>query len=390
MKNNFYNFKLLFMLFVLGLAACANQPTTSAPGSTPEVAPSNDVIAEGRLKPVRAVSLSFQQFGIVEEVSVKIGDPVGEGDLLARLANADQAEAQLAAARLALVEAQQEMDTLTRTGASNLASTWTAYMDAQAVRADAEREWEDLNVEDIDERIDDARAELQDRAADLEEAQDEFERYSDLDEDNASRQSAEDELETTQEDYNEALRSLEEVTRERDTVRAALDAALAAEAELRHQYELSSEGANADQLALARARLENAQAQVSAAEDLLTHYLLTAPFDGVIVDVSVEVGEQLAAGSRAVGVADSSSWVVETTDVTELEVVDLAVGQPVTFTADALPDVTMSGTVSEISQSSLVQGGDVIYTVRIQAEQVDPRVLWGMTVEVVFESLGRN
>ena len=390
MKNNFYNFKLLLMLFVLGLAACANQPTTSAPGSTPEVAPSNDVIAEGRLKPVRAVSLSFQQFGIVEEVSVKIGDPVGEGDLLARLANADQAEAQLAAARLALVEAQQEMDTLTRTGASNLASTWTAYMDAQAVRADAEREWEDLNVEDIDERIDDARAELQDRAADLEEAQDEFERYSDLDEDNASRQSAEDELETTQEDYNEALRSLEEVTRERDTVRAALDAALAAEAELRHQYELSSEGANADQLALARARLENAQAQVSAAEDLLTHYLLTAPFDGVIVDVSVEVGEQLAAGSRAVGVADSSSWVVETTDVTELEVVDLAVGQPVTFTADALPDVTMSGTVSEISQSSLVQGGDVIYTVRIQAEQVDPRVLWGMTVEVVFESLGRN
>ena len=390
MKNNFYNFKLLLMLFVLGLAACANQPTTSAPGSTPEVAPSNDVIAEGRLKPVRAVSLSFQQFGIVEEVSVKIGDPVGEGDLLARLANADQAEAQLAAARLALVEAQQEMDTLTRTGASNLASTWTAYMDAQAVRADAEREWEDLNVEDIDERIDDARAELQDRAADLEEAQDEFERYSDLDEDNASRQSAEDELETTQEDYNEALRSLEEVTRERDTVRAALDAALAAEAELRHQYELSSEGANADQLALARARLENAQAQVSAAEDLLTHYLLTAPFDGVIVDVSVEVGEQLAAGSRAVGVADSSSWVVETTDVTELEVVDLAVGQPVTFTEDALPDVTMSGTVSEISQSSLVQGGDVIYTVRIQAEQVDPRVLWGMTVEVVFESLGRN
>ena len=390
MKNNFYNFKLLLMLFVLGLAACANQPTTSAPGSTPEVAPSNDVIAEGRLKPVRAVSLSFQQFGIVEEVSVKIGDPVGEGDLLARLANADQAEAQLAAARLALVEAQQEMDSLTRTGASNLASTWTAYMDAQAVRADAEREWEDLNVEDIDERIDDARAELQDRAADLEEAQDEFERYSDLDEDNASRQSAEDELETTQEDYNEALRSLEEVTRERDTVRAALDAALAAEAELRHQYELSSEGANADQLALARARLENAQAQVSAAEDLLTHYLLTAPFDGVIVDVSVEVGEQLAAGSRAVGVADSSSWVVETTDVTELEVVDLAVGQPVRFTADALPDVTMSGTVSEISQSSLVQGGDVIYTVRIQAEQVDPRVLWGMTVEVVFESLGRN
>ena len=47
----------------------------------------------------------------------------------------------------------------------------------------------------------------------------------------------------------------------------------------------------------------------------------------------------------------------------------------------------MNGVVTEISQSSFVQGGDVIYTVRIQAEEVDPRVKWGMTVEVTFESL---
>ena len=390
MKNNFYRSMLLCTLVILGLAACANQPTASAPDPTPAVAPSNDVIAEGRLRPIRAANLSFQQPAIVEEVHVQIGDPVSEGDPLARLASADQAEAQLAAARLALVEAQQALDTLTRTGASNLASTWTAYMDAQEVRAEAEREWEDLNVEDIEERTDDARAEVQDRAADLQEAQEEFDRYSDLDEGNASRQSAEDELETAQEDHNEALRNLEEITRERDTVRAALDAALAAESEARHQYELSSEGANGDQLVLARTRLENAEAQVAAAEDLLSNYVLSAPFDGVVLDVSVEAGEQVAAGARAVSVADTSSWIVETTDVTELEVVDLAVGQPVTFTADALPAVTMSGTVSEISQSSLVQGGDVIYTVRIQAEEVDPRVLWGMTVEVIFESRANN
>ena len=390
MKNNFYRFMLLFMLLALGLTACANQPTVSAQDVTPVPVPSDDIVAEGHLRPVRAANLTFQQFGVVEQVHVKIADSVSEGDELARLANADQAEAQLAAASLARVEAQQALDSLTRTGASNLASTWTAYMDAQEVRAEAEREWEDLNVEDIDERIDDAQAEVQDRAADLEEAQEEFDRYGDLDENNASRQTAEDELEIAQEDHNEALRELEEITRERDRVRAALDAALAAEAEARHQYELSSEGVNADQLALAQARLQNAEAQVAAAEDLLSNYVLTAPFNGMVVDVSVEVGEQVAAGARAVSIADTSSWIVETSDVTELEVVDLAVGQSVTFTADALPDVTMSGTVSEISQSSVVQGGDVIYIVRIQAEEVDPRVLWGMTVEVVFESLARN
>jgi HlyD family secretion protein len=102
--------------------------------------------------------------------------------------------------------------------------------------------------------------------------------------------------------------------------------------------------------------------------------VLTAPFDGVVAEVAVEIGEQVSAESRAVSVADTSAWIVETTDLTELEVVKLAEGQAVTFTADALPDVTINGVVAEISQSSFVQGGDVIYTVRIEAEDVDPRL----------------
>jgi len=70
-----------------------------------------------------------------------------------------------------------------------------------------------------------------------------------------------------------------------------------------------------------------------------------------------------------------------------LEVVNITVGQKVTFTADAFSDVTMNGTVTAISQSSYTQNGDVIYTVRIQANEVDPRVKWGMTVEVTFEPI---
>ena len=172
-----------------------------------------------------------------------------------------------------------------------------------------------------------------------------------------------------------------------DGVRAALDSALAAEAEAKYQYEQSTAGVNKDQLALAEARLDNAKAQVAAAASNLSNYVLTAPFDGVVADVAVEVGEQVSAESRVVSVINDSAWIIETTDVTELEVVNLTVGQRVTFTADALSDVTMHGTVTEISQSSFVQGGDVIYTVRIKADDVDPRLIWGMTVEVVFEPL---
>jgi hypothetical protein len=42
--------------------------------------------------------------------------------------------------------------------------------------------------------------------------------------------------------------------------------------------------------------------------------------------------------------------------------------------------------VTSISQSSYTQSGDVLYTVYIAVDDVDERVRWGMTVEVIFDS----
>jgi multidrug efflux pump subunit AcrA (membrane-fusion protein) len=374
----------LLILFSLALTACANQPAATPQTVDAAAASPEGVVAEGKLKPIHAANLSFPARGTVEEIRVKIGDAVKQGDVLARLADSDVAAAQLAAANLELTQAQQAYDQLVRTAGLGRADAWTAYMDAQVARAQAERDWEALNVHDIEDRIDDANAELEDRQSDLKDAQEEFDKYKDLDKDNAKRKAAEDALEQAQDDYNEAVRKLEETTRERDAVRARLDAAIATEAEAKHAYEQTSDGPNQEQLALLTSRLENATAQVTAAEDTLSTYQIAAPFDGVVAEVAVEVGDQVSPESRAISVADASAWIIETTDVTELEVVNVEVGQPVTFMADALPDVTMQGTVLEISQSSIVQGGDVLYTVRIQADQVDPRVKWGMTVEVNF------
>ena len=385
MKNKTKIFMMISLIAALILTACANQATGTPAPASESVAASEGVIAEGRLEPVHAANLTFRAVGIVESVNVMIGDSVKRGDELARLSNASVAEAQFRAANLELVGAQQALDSLNRNGSANLAATWTAYMNAQEVRETAEREWEDLNVDSIEDRIEDARADVEDRNADLQDAKDEFGKYKDLDKDNSKRVTAEDALETAREDYNEAIRNLDEITRERDTVRAALDAALGTEAEAKYQYETSASGVNEDQLALGTARLENAQAQVTAAQANLSNYVLTAPFDGVVAEVAVKAGEQVSPETRIVSVADTSAWVIETTDVTELEVVKLSVGQNVTFTADALPDVTMNGVVTEISGSSVLQGGDVIYTVRIAAHDVDPRLKWGMTVEVTFE-----
>ncbi len=47
----------------------------------------------------------------------------------------------------------------------------------------------------------------------------------------------------------------------------------------------------------------------------------------------------------------------------------------------------MTGEVESISQAFTMQGGDILYKVKIKVEEVDPRVLWGMTMEVTFEAL---
>jgi multidrug efflux pump subunit AcrA (membrane-fusion protein) len=379
---------MLTVILALVLTACANQQTVTEENAPTVPALSADaVIGEGNIKPVRAVNLSFQVRGAVEEINVEIGDQVSEGDVLARLSNASEAEAQLAAANLELLDAQQALDALVRTGGENLAGAWTAYLTAQEARAEAEREWEELDLDNIEDRIEDAETDVRDLEEDLQDAQEEFDKYKDLDEDNSKRKTAEDDLETAQEDYNEAVRELEELTRERDTTRAELDSAIAAEAETKYQWELSTDGANKEQLTFAESRLENTKAQVDAAQSALGNYIITAPFEGVVADVAVEIGEQVTAESRAVSVVDTSSWIIETTDITELEVVDIEVGQVVTFTADALPGVTMDGAVTAVSQSSFTQSGDIIYTVYIEASDVDPRVKWGMTVEVTFEPL---
>jgi len=376
---------LLLVIPALILTACGGGEETPAP--QPDLLPVEAVIAEGHLVPNDDLTLSFMVRGRVVEILVEEGDTVREGDVLIRLADREQAEAALAAAQLELTNAQQAYDEFVRTEGLGRADAWQAYMDAQVARAEAERVWEDLNVDNIEDRIEDLEADIRDAQEDLDEAQEEFDKYADLDEDNATREDAEDDLEREQEDYNEAVRDLEEEIRERDTVRAALDQALAAEAEAKYQYEISLDGPNAEQLALLESRLNNARAQVDSALSNLDNYALEAPFDGEVMEINVSVNEMVGPETWAVIVADTSQWYIETSDLTELEVVDVAVGQNVSILADALPEVEMNGVVEDVSQTFRTQAGDILYTVRIRVDDIDPRMRWGMTVEVTFDSL---
>jgi multidrug resistance efflux pump len=111
---------------------------------------------------------------------------------------------------------------------------------------------------------------------------------------------------------------------------------------------------------------------------------LKAPFSGTVVEVNVDPGQLIGIDTWAVLVADFSEWYVETNDLNEQEVVKISMDQGAAISPDALPDLQLSGVVTEISDKFNLQAGDVLYKVRLRVEQPDPRLKWGMTVETTF------
>jgi multidrug resistance efflux pump len=377
-KTIFFTLTLLALL----LAACGVQNQTPAVAETP--VPANQVVAEGHIVPVQDLKLYFQARGTVAEILVTEGQSVSKGDVLVRLGDREQAAAALTTANLELTQAQQAYDDFVRNEGYDSASAWETYQKAQVARSVAQKEWEKVNPNDIQDQIDEADTDVKDKKKAVEDAQDEVDKYKDLKEDNPTRRDAEDALRQAQSDYNEALRKVEELQREVDGPKAALEAAVAAEAEAKRKYELTKDGLDAEKKTIIEARLNNANAQVAAAEKSLDNFDLKAPFSGVVTDVNVTAGELLGPEKFAIQLADFGAWYVETSDLTELEVVNVKEGQTVEIRPDALDKVVLDGTVESISQSSKTQGGDVLYTVKVKLNDTDPTLRWGMTVEATF------
>jgi HlyD family secretion protein len=376
---------ILSLALLITLSACGGEETpTPAPAENINL---DQVIAEGHILPVRDVRLNFAAQGTVEEILVEEGEEVRSDQVLIRLGDRESAEVSLEAAELELTKAQQDYDDLLRTGDLATAQAWQAYLQAQNRRAEAERAWEDLDLEELEDEIDEARGEVIEREQDLEDAQEEFDQYKDLEEENSQRQAAEDDLEEAQEDYNEAQRELEEAIRAIDSVRAELDAALAAEEEALRDYEqLKENGIDPDQERVLQSRISAAEAQVNAAEQTLENYNLIAPFAGTVTDIYLETGQFVGPETPAAQLADLGAFMIETSDLTELEVVKIHVGQAVEIVPDALEERVLMGTVERIGQSFKTQAGDIMYTVTIQLDESDPDLRWGMTVELMFLS----
>ncbi len=114
------------------------------------------------------------------------------------------------------------------------------------------------------------------------------------------------------------------------------------------------------------------------AKDEFEATVLKAPFAGTVADVKVEPGELVTTTTSVIRLIDSSRLYLEVS-VDEVDIRHVEVGQQVAVTVDAHPDLSLQGTVVEIGIVPSESGDLVLFPVKVELKETDPRVRPGMS-----------
>ena len=134
------------------------------------------------------------------------------------------------------------------------------------------------------------------------------------------------------------------------------------------------------------AQAELQQAQIALAQLTLQRdgAVIDAPYDGVISAIHAHAGEVANTGQAVLEVIDTQGWLVETNNVSELNISRIMLGQQATVKVIVLPDQPLQGQVIAIDPIAIVQQGDTTYTLYLELAPNDLPLLAGMNVEVTI------
>ena len=341
-------------LLALMIAACGTATATPEATPIPTVIADTTIISEGRLEPVHYTELALNANGLISEVLKVEGDTVAAGDVIARLKSneAQTLEAAQAKAAQELTTAYQEVrDAQFKLDNFDVPTDFAGMTPPESVAA---------------------------MLVNLDKARADFEPYKDINDRNLQLTDAQ-------------KRGQEVVTGTAKIFKKVLDDAWTRYRKAIQWMELESAAQNANSRLVLAQRDYDALQDPTFAEDTagtraaLANAEVRAPFPGVITDLQLKVGEFEASGQPVVTIADTTQWVVKTKDLTEIDVVNIKEGQPVTVKFDALPGVEFKGNVLSVSDNFSENQGDVVYEVTILLTDVDPAMRWGMTAVVTFE-----
>ncbi len=348
----------------------------------PGAASSTGISASGIVTPERKARLAFLQGGKVKAVNAAIGDKVTKGEILVELENTvaqaqyDQVErtlkeltsdAAIAAAENALVVSQKE-----EKDAKNRVLTWVTRRGS-------------------DDMVDKADSNLTIASGNLDNAETFFNNFKNLAKDNPNYIAALTRLTAARTAYDQAKTNLDYLqakptpleVQKNDTLLAIASAAVK-----ENQWYFSAlkgEPIPEEATGIQLTNLQNAKDNFSVAKSALDNTRLISPLDGVLTDINLHEGDFAAPGVVAAAVIDPTSYYVETTDLSELDVPKVEIGQPVSITIKALGE-TITGKVKAIASDATSLGGDMVYKTIILLDKIPEGLRSGMSVDVEFLS----
>ena len=146
------------------------------------------------------------------------------------------------------------------------------------------------------------------------------------------------------------------------------------------------------QVETASDNLLSAELSVDDAENTMDNYTITAPISGTIIQKNVQAGETVGGDSTTAATAmciiHDLSYLEMTLNVDELQILSMQVGQNVQIRADAIPDQTFNGVVTNVSSAGTTTSGTTTYPVTIRIDDYG-QLLPGMnaTAEIVVDSV---
>ncbi|MBI5564474.1 MAG: efflux RND transporter periplasmic adaptor subunit [Chloroflexi bacterium] len=373
---------VLLIALIGGIGYLGFLSTQAAPDPSLKAAPQTvaaargdvekSVTAPGKLIGTREVTLDMGVSGRLSQLSVRPGDAVKAGQVLAALDTAS----------LELQVAQAEQTYLKQQAAYSA----TIQPDARAITA--------------------AQAAVNSAYAAYQAAKQQFDqRETQIAVNCAEFNNASDELARVQAAYDSVANDWKAKNYAIYTIRKdALDNALAAYNLAKAQCNINTAGINdsglqsalaqltsgradLDNLASpksatvlqAQAHMEQARLDVENARQQLARATITAPFDGVVLEVQAHPGEAVAAHAPLIVIADPRAVEVEST-VIEEDMASVKLDELVNLFFDAKPDATATGRVARIIPQRIT-GDRLLYPIYISIDQLPPDLIAGMTVD---------
>ena len=392
MKRLLIPFAVVLAILLIGgmgyLGFRSTQANTAAPAQTiPQTVVASrgnvekTVTAPGKLVGTNEITLTMDVNGRLSQLNVRPGDAVKAGQVLATLDTADL-ELQAAQARQTYVKQQA-------------AYSMTVQPDPKAVMA--------------------AEAAVNSAAAAYQAAQQRFNQREDqITTTCLGFKQASDALALAQAAYDSVANDWKAKNYAIYTIRKdALDAALSAYTLAKAQCNLNTTDINDSglQTALAqltraradlddltspssstvlqaKAHLEQARLALEDAQRQLASATIVAPFDGVVLAVSANPGEAVAAHAALLVLADPRSVEVEST-VVEEDMPAVRLDEHVNLFFDANPNVSATGRVARVVPVRTT-GDRLLYPIYVSVDQLPDGLVSGMTVDASIVVAARS